>query len=105
MVLSDGTQRWIASRGRGYLDANGTPVRMLGAAIDITERKRAEEAFRASQALLEAGADLAGLGCYEVDFAERRCFIDERFHEICGVPAGRASRPATGGALDAANPS
>ena len=52
-------------------------------------RKRADEALRESKALLEAGADLAGLGCYEVDFAERRCYIDDRFHEICGVPAGR----------------
>ena len=52
-------------------------------------RKRAEEAFRASDALLQAGADLAGLGCYEVNFAERRCYIDDRFHEICDVPAGR----------------
>jgi formate hydrogenlyase transcriptional activator len=89
VVISEGSLRWIASRGRAHQDANGTPVRMLGAAVDITERKRAEEAFHASQALLEAGADLAGLGCYEVDFAERRCFIDDRFHEICGVPAGR----------------
>ena len=39
-VLPDGTQRWIASRGRGYADANGTPTRMVGAAIDITERKQ-----------------------------------------------------------------
>ena len=43
VVLPDGTQRWIASRGRGYPDANGTPARMLGAAIDVTERKQAQE--------------------------------------------------------------
>jgi len=71
------------------IDASGKVTHFVGVKEDITERKRAEEAFRASQALLEAGADLAGLGCYEVDFAEHRCFIDERFHEICGVPAGR----------------
>lgn len=41
-VLPDGTLRWIASRGRGYTDANGATTRMMGAAIDITERKRAE---------------------------------------------------------------
>ena len=52
-------------------------------------RKRADQAVHQSEALLEAGADLAGLGCYEVHFAERRCYIDDRFHEICGVPAGR----------------
>lgn len=61
----------------------------VGIKEDITNRKSAEEALRASEALLEAGADLAGLGCYEVDFAAGRCFIDARFHAICGVPAGR----------------
>jgi len=45
-VLPDGTQHWIASRGRVYPDADGTPARIMGAAIDITERKRAEEALR-----------------------------------------------------------
>ncbi len=87
-VLPDGTQRWIAARGRGYPDANGTPVRMLGAAIDITERKRTEEALRANEARLAAGTELAGLGYYEVDFGVRACFVDERFEEICGVLAG-----------------
>ena len=52
-------------------------------------RKRAEAALRASESRLAAGADLAGLGYYEVDFTGHCCFIDDRFHEICGVPAGR----------------
>jgi two-component system, LuxR family, sensor kinase FixL len=86
VVLPDGTQRWIASRGRGHRGANETPARMLGAAIDITERKRTEEALRASEARLAAGTELAGLGYYEVDYGERTCFIDERFRDICGVP-------------------
>jgi len=41
-LLPDGTERWVASRGRVFPDANGTPARMLGAALDITERRRAE---------------------------------------------------------------
>jgi signal transduction histidine kinase len=54
-------------------------------------RKRAEEALFASESLLQAGAELAGLGCYEVNFNERSCHVDDRFHEICGVPAGQQS--------------
>ena len=42
VVLPDGTLRWIVSRGRGYPDANGTPTRMLGAALDITHQRTAE---------------------------------------------------------------
>jgi formate hydrogenlyase transcriptional activator len=86
VVLPDGTQRWIASRGRAYPDANGTPARMLGTAADITERKSADQALRESEARLAAGTELAGLGYYEADYAERTCFLDDRFRQVCGVP-------------------
>ena len=89
--LGDGLVRWIVSRGRPRFASTGEPERLLGLSMDITERKRAEEASRMNEALLTAGADLAGLGCYEVDFSEPSCFIDERFHQICGVAPGRQS--------------
>lgn len=54
-------------------------------------RKRTDQALRSSEARMAAGVELAGLGYYEVDFIEPSCFIDERFHEICGVALGRQS--------------
>lgn len=39
----DGIVRWIAAKGRGIFDNAGRCVRVLGTALDITERKRAEE--------------------------------------------------------------
>ncbi len=45
-VLPDGVERWISSRGRVYEDGAGKPARMLGAAIDITERKQMEAQLR-----------------------------------------------------------
>ncbi len=46
----DGSLHWISGRGRAYYDDAGRPTRMLGIASDITERKRAEEALRESEA-------------------------------------------------------
>jgi PAS domain S-box-containing protein len=43
IALKDGTQRWLYSRGVASRDASGKAVRMYGATIDVTERKRAEE--------------------------------------------------------------
>ena len=40
----DGSIRWVAARGWAEKDADGTPTRFPGVVIDITERKRAEEA-------------------------------------------------------------
>ncbi|HKP10812.1 MAG TPA: PAS domain-containing protein [Blastocatellia bacterium] len=42
-VWSDGSVHWIASRGTVLLTAAGEPERMIGVAVDITERKRAEQ--------------------------------------------------------------
>jgi len=47
--------RWVIARGKFYYASNGDPERMLGLALDITERKLAEEAlFSLSRRLIEA---------------------------------------------------
>jgi two-component system, LuxR family, sensor kinase FixL len=45
IVLPDGTIRWIGGRARCVDDGKGTPSRLLGVSMDITERKQAEELF------------------------------------------------------------
>jgi PAS domain S-box-containing protein len=40
------TERWVSAQGRVHLDASGHPIRFLGTAQDITERKRAEAELR-----------------------------------------------------------
>jgi len=52
-------------------------------------RKRHELRLLESEARLAAGADLAGLASYEVDFVRRTVFVDERFRDVCGLPAER----------------
>ncbi len=46
MLHADGSYRWVLSRGVAALDAAGQPYRMLGAAIDITDRKHLEAALQ-----------------------------------------------------------
>ena len=43
VVLPDGSDRWINVVGSGSYDHDGTPLRMIGLCLDITERKLAEE--------------------------------------------------------------
>jgi len=43
VMSPDGTVRWLVTRGRMHPDQHGKPARMLGAAVDITDRKRAEQ--------------------------------------------------------------
>ncbi|HEX6984605.1 MAG TPA: PAS domain-containing protein, partial [Planctomycetaceae bacterium] len=49
LVLSDGSIRWVVARGRVEQDESGRPVRFPGVVMDITDRKLAEEALRASE--------------------------------------------------------
>jgi diguanylate cyclase (GGDEF)-like protein/PAS domain S-box-containing protein len=39
----DQSWRWILSRGRALLDADGKPCRMVGTHVDVTEQKRLEQ--------------------------------------------------------------
>ncbi len=50
---------WVLVLTRGHItkDAAGTPVRISGTTTDLTERKRIEEAARASEALLNSVID------------------------------------------------
>jgi PAS domain S-box-containing protein len=42
-VMPDGHVRWLHGRGRVILDETGAPVRMVGTAQDVTERRRVDE--------------------------------------------------------------
>jgi len=50
----DGVERWVAAKGRGVFDAAGRCLRVAGTALEITARRRAEEALRDLNATLEA---------------------------------------------------
>jgi formate hydrogenlyase transcriptional activator len=44
--LPDGQVRWICATGRCRFDGGGRPERLMGAGLDITDRKQAEAALR-----------------------------------------------------------
>ncbi len=46
LLLKDGTIRWISGRGRCLPVEKGSPIRLNGISMDVTERKEAQELFR-----------------------------------------------------------
>jgi PAS domain S-box-containing protein len=48
IIRADQDVRWIWARGALHKNPAGTPVRMLGTVMDVTERKKTEEALRKS---------------------------------------------------------
>ena len=49
VVRPDGEHRWITARGKAVRGNDGQPIKLQGTVQDITERKHAEEALRASE--------------------------------------------------------
>jgi PAS domain S-box-containing protein len=57
VVRSDGIVRWIASRGQFYYRSHGDTQRMLGIAVDITERRQVQEALHLFRKLIDQSND------------------------------------------------
>jgi PAS domain S-box-containing protein len=61
-------RRWIASRGRTLHDPDGRPLRMIGIALDVTNRKQAEAASRDREEWLWrfAESDIIGIAFADI---------------------------------------
>ncbi|ARV63259.1 hybrid sensor histidine kinase/response regulator [Nostocales cyanobacterium HT-58-2] len=56
-VQPESTLRWIGAKGQVHYDHTGKPIRMIGVAMDITERKKAEQKIHEQAALLNIAKD------------------------------------------------
>ena len=64
IVLPDGTVKHIHAIGHPVRDEAGKLVEYVGTAMDVTERKRADEALRRSEATLAEGQRLSHTGSW-----------------------------------------
>jgi len=81
---NDGEMRWLVARGRVLYSDAGEPVRMIGINMDVTERKRAEEALRRSEAELRTIFENSGTGMTLVDMSGRLIRVNPAFQRLLG---------------------
>src|SRR5262245_40475310 len=87
-IFRHGQVRWIESRVLISYNEAGKPVRRIGAKIDVTERKQAEQALaeRDIQLTLAAKAGLVGTYAYDADTEIMQ--ISAGYAAIHGFPEG-----------------
>ncbi len=84
--LADGSPAWWLSTKAPMRDAGGEVIGLIGASLDITDRKRIDSELRLSQQRNALALDVAQLGTWSWDCASALLSVDARTAEICGVP-------------------
>uniref|UniRef100_UPI00374266E1 PAS domain S-box protein n=1 Tax=Halopiger aswanensis TaxID=148449 RepID=UPI00374266E1 len=72
VVRSDGSTRWVHAQGVPVRDEEDTPVRIVGIAADVTERRERERELREAKSQLEAATEAGAVGTWEWHVPEDR---------------------------------
>jgi PAS domain S-box-containing protein len=90
VIRPDGSVAWLASKGRVIRDESGSAERMIGVNIDITERKRGEEALRESEARFRNMADNSPVMVWMADADGAGTYVSQSWYEFTGQAPGTA---------------
>lgn len=84
VVWPDGSVHWIAGRWQVFPNESGEPSRMLGVNMDVTERKRAEEAVEESEEKFRSVFQDAGVGMIIVSLDGSFLAVNKTFCDFLG---------------------
>jgi diguanylate cyclase (GGDEF)-like protein/PAS domain S-box-containing protein len=83
-----GEERWVSITGRTFVDNRGRAIRKLGTIQDITDRKRAEDGLRDSEARLQLALQAARMVAWEQDLRTGYITRSENSLALLGVGSG-----------------
>ena len=95
--LPGGEARYLQATARVMRDAGERPSRMVGVIIDVSERRRNEEALRSSRAFLDRAGRIGGIGGWELDLATRQLRWTDQTCRIHDLEPGQT--PSLAGAI------
>jgi PAS domain S-box-containing protein len=94
-MIPHGEIRWINLSGICTRDPSGKPIRWTGAVADVTERRQAENAQRASEERFALAVAGSTDGIWDWDIVTNEMFWSERAQLLFGLEVGITLRPRT----------
>lgn len=88
IVCRDGTRRWVSENARVVRNAAGEVQYYEGTLMDITDRKRVQEALQENERLLRESQSIAGIGSYVLDMTLGTWTSSPVLDDIFGIGPG-----------------
>jgi len=85
VVWPDGSVHWVVSRGEFSYNEAGVPIRLFGAALDISKRKWAEMASHESEERLRLATNVSNVGIFDYDHRADSLYWSPEQRRIYGV--------------------
>ncbi|MDH5527210.1 MAG: PAS domain S-box protein [Nitrospirota bacterium] len=94
VMASDGSIHHVREQGEAtYHPTTGAPLKMLGTALDITERVHAEQAIRDSQATMLQAQKVGRIGHWVLDLETGSAACSDETMRILGLPPQESNVP------------
>ena len=88
ITIEDSSPGMALCRGRVELDADGTPLRMVGVSVDLTDLQRSAEVHRAKHDLLEITEQLTGVGSFVWEIDDGVITLSDNMRRVLGLGIG-----------------
>lgn len=79
-----GHTRWAVGRGQVFYNAAGTPIRMAGIDLDISERKHAEASVQKSEERLRMALNATNQGLYDLNVQTGQTIVSAEYARMLG---------------------
>ncbi|NTV00282.1 MAG: sigma 54-interacting transcriptional regulator, partial [Methanoregulaceae archaeon] len=87
IIRPDGSERTVYLQGEMTFDDNRQPIRTIGTVLDITDRKRTEEALRVSQDRFRSLVEMTSDWIWEIDSRGVYTYVSPKVKDLLGYRA------------------